>query len=124
MVLWHCELDPYITIHPSTTASCSTIVLNKPGLTPSIHITIYLPTSGKETEFLTELSNLDCVLEEMKEKYPDCPVFLRGDGNVNKHPTKRVQLMDHIISKYSFVHIPSNFLCSRLYFACSSFSHI
>ena len=70
MVLWCSELDPFITVIPTTTASLAAVVLDKPGIQPTVHIAMYLPTSGKETEFLMEVSTLDSLLEEVLDHYP------------------------------------------------------
>ena len=60
------------------------IVLDIPGNTPMIHIALYLPTAGKETEFLTELANLRISIEHLQSIYPKAAVFLRGDCNASR----------------------------------------
>ena len=50
---------------------------------------MYLPTSGKEVEFVSALSSMDACLEMIKEDY-DCPIYLRGDANVNPNNSTRM----------------------------------
>ena len=58
MVMWSKEYDPYVTVHVPNSSAFLPIVLDIPGNTPMIHIALYLPTAGKENDFLTELANL------------------------------------------------------------------
>ena len=44
----------------------------------------YLPTNGKESQFLTEISNLSTQIHELKNKYPDHAIYVKGDLNVSK----------------------------------------
>ena len=54
MVMWHKSLDSFITLHPPPSASILPIILRLPDRQVSIHIAIYLPTSGKDMEFATK----------------------------------------------------------------------
>ena len=51
MIMVHAHLLPYATILPSQTSSFLAVLIDVPGFTKSIHIAIYLPTAGKDTEF-------------------------------------------------------------------------
>ena len=45
-----------------------------------------LPTSGKEAEFVEDISKLRIFLEDLLIKDPELLIFIRGDSNVNsKH---------------------------------------
>ena len=57
------------------------LLLDNPGLSPSIHISICLPTRGQETEFIHAIPALTSVLEDAKEHYEGVPIFVRGDAN-------------------------------------------
>ena len=84
LVMWKKCLDPFVTIHPVNTPAFTPLILQPPGYQLSIHIALYLPTSGKEQEFATELTNLRTCLDELSVLYPSALVFIRGDGNVNQ----------------------------------------
>ena len=63
MVMWRKMLDPYVTVHPTQTSSFLPIVLDIPGKMTMIHVAVYLPTAGKESEFLSELADLNLTIE-------------------------------------------------------------
>ena len=50
LALWKSKFDPYVTSLPSVTSSFMTIIFAPKYATPSIHITVYLPTSGREDD--------------------------------------------------------------------------
>ena len=81
MIVWRKEYDAHITIHPVTTSSFLPIIFSPPGAPVSIHIALYLPTSGKENEFVEQICLLRLEVEELCDKYPNCLIFMRGDGN-------------------------------------------
>ena len=58
MILWKSSLDPFVTVLPKASASFLAILFHPPGSPPSIHVSLYLPTSGKETQFIEELSKV------------------------------------------------------------------
>ena len=58
MVLWHKSINPFVTPLPNLSPAISAIALKLPGSTVSIHLAIYLPTSGKDLEFVNEITNL------------------------------------------------------------------
>ena len=58
LVMWAAYLDPYASIHPTTTSSFTALVLQIPGYQVSIHVALYLPTAGKDQDFVSELSSL------------------------------------------------------------------
>ena len=89
LVMWKSSLDPYITVHNIDSAAYLPVILNIPGVQTSIHVALYLPTSGKETEFISELASLKVTLEELTIKYPDSAIFVRGDANSSKNNINR-----------------------------------
>ena len=82
----HSSLDPFVSILPTTSSSVLPLLLSVPGLTSSLHIGLYLPTSGKEAEFTLALTALDMVLQDIAESHPSTPLYIRGDW-VQEPPT-------------------------------------
>ena len=99
MIMWRSKLDPYIKVLPTTSSSFLPILLSVPGLAPSAHIAVYLPTSGKEAEFVSALANLEVCLDHISQEY-SCPVYLRGDFNVNPNNVTRAALFQHFCTKH------------------------
>ena len=93
LVMWKQSLDPYITLIPVDTPAFLPVLLQIPNIKPSIHIGVYLPTAGKETEFLTELSKLNDLLDEINQKHPGAAIFIRGDRNSSQRNQKRHALL-------------------------------
>ena len=79
MALWKREHDPYISIHKVASSAFLPIVFNPPNLPLTIHLAIYLPTAGRDADFVTDLAALDACILELHDKYPDATFFLRGD---------------------------------------------
>ena len=69
MILWRSELDPYVVPLPTTSPSFLPVLLKIPGFTPSIHVALYLPTSGKDPEFVSALSLLDIFIDEVSSTH-------------------------------------------------------
>ena len=105
MLLWEISLDPYITILPSTTSSILPMLFKPPNHTMSCHIVIYLPTSGQESEFVAAMASLDSCICDIYLKYENCPIFIRGDANVNQNNFSRASLFRHFLEKYEFVNL-------------------
>ena len=98
IALWKCSLDPYITVLPHTSAAVLPIPY-VPGVSPSIHIIVYLPTRGQERTWMIELATLTMVIY-VKEAHPDLPFYIRGDSNVNpNHPT-RVKIFQEFLDRF------------------------
>ena len=79
MVIWKRTIDKYISIYPVPSSSYLPVIFSPPGSPVSVHIALYLPTSGQESKFVNEISQLRIIIEEIQEKYPDCFLYLRGD---------------------------------------------
>ena len=69
--MWRKEFDPHVTVLSVDTPAFLPIVFSPPGIAPSIHMSIYLPTLGKESNFLDALAKLGACISEMKHLYPD-----------------------------------------------------
>ena len=55
LVLWKKMHDPHITVWPVSSPSFLPVLFQPPGFVLSVHVAIYLPTAGKDAEFLNEL---------------------------------------------------------------------
>ena len=100
LALWHSSLDPYIIILPTTSPAVLPLLLSIPGINPSIHVGIYLPTSGRDEYFAVALSSLTAVLESVQEEYHGLPVYIRGDANVNPSNIVRSHLFSNFLSQF------------------------
>ena len=89
MVMWRKDLDPYITICNPDNASFLPIVLEIPGWIPMIHLAAYLPTAGKDSEYLADLGSMADSIRELQDRIPSAPVFIRGDCNSSKSNSSR-----------------------------------
>ena len=105
MVLWSIYLDPYVTIHPPTTSSYTAMILQLPGHQVTIHVALYLPTSGKDHDFIAEITNLRICLAELTDLYPRAAIFIRGDSNVNKNNKNRVTLLKQFLENFSLLRV-------------------
>ena len=100
LALWHCALDPFVTILPTTSPAVLPLLLSIPGLNPSVHVGIYLPTSGRDEHFVVALASLTAVLESVAEEHHGIPVYVRGDANVNPSNLPRVHLLSNLVSQF------------------------
>ena len=83
LCLWRRFLDPFVTIYLATNSSFTPIVLRIPNYQTSIHIGIYLPTHGKDVQFVSDLAELKICFDELQENYPDAIFYIRADWKVN-----------------------------------------
>ena len=102
LALWRTQLDPYVKILPTTSTSALPLLLSIPGVALSAHIALYLPTSGREVEFISALADLEAIIENIREDYA-CPIYLRGDCNVNPKNVVRAEIFKHFCSKHALV---------------------
>ena len=93
MVLWQKWLDPYIKVINVTSASFLPVVLSLPGSKPSVHVALYLPTHGQDTQFVSELASLRNCIDDLNTAYDSPAIYIRGDGNVNANNTNRVNIL-------------------------------
>ena len=105
LIMWKRSLDPYIEVQPLSTTSTLPIIFQPPGCSPSIHICIYLPTAGQDSQFIEELAKLSSILCHLRTTAPNAPIFLRGDFNVNNRNKKRVQIYNSFLIAESLTEI-------------------
>ena len=99
LVLWRKHLDPYINILPSPSPAILPLLCQIPGVKLSAHICIYLPTHGRDSDFLNELANLELCIEDINMKYDQPAIFIRGDANCSKKNIKRFTIFSQFIKK-------------------------
>ena len=100
MAMWRQDLSPYVKVLPTTTSSVLPILLSPPRYTTTAHVTVYLPTSGKDSEFVTALSALEATITDILENH-SCPLYLRGDFNVNPNNVTRCDLLRSFCEKFA-----------------------
>ena len=108
MILWKSSLDQFITVHPVPTTSFLPIIFNHPGSPISVHIALYLPTSGQESEFVEQITLLSMTIDDLKEKYSDPLIYIRGDSNVNDNNKERAKIFDNFCNTLHMTNIPTN----------------
>ena len=105
LVMWKCQYDPHITLHPVQSTAFLPVLFHPPGSALSVHIAVYLPTLGQENEFLDELTKLSIVIDEIQDANPAATFYLRGDFNVSQTNTKRTLLLDHFSTRHSLTQV-------------------
>ena len=106
LVFWKSNLDQYVTTIDVSSSRFLIIVIEHPNYPTSIHIGIYLPTSGLDNQFVHELSLLEATIEELSGKHPSAAIFIRGDANASlslRPGNKRDTLFSYFCKKLSFV---------------------
>ena len=105
-ILWKNKLDKFINIIPPTTPSFLGLLFSPPDCQPSLHVSLYLPTSGKEEEFISEITKLSDFIEDILEQYPHCLIFIRGDSNVNANNAARSGVFNDFKNNFSLTQVP------------------
>ena len=101
LAMWRKWLDPHISVYPTQSSAFLPLVLQLPSSRVSVHIAIYLPTHGKDAEFISELAGLKNCIEEISSIYDHPLIFIRGDGNSNPKNLTRIQLLNHFMQECS-----------------------
>lgn len=100
MVMVNKSIDSFVTLLPPPSSAITPILLQIPGLQTSVHISLYLPTSSQEHEFISQISNLRHLIENVIDTYDNPLVFIRGDGNANINNISRHQLLHNLLSDF------------------------
>ena len=103
MAMWKHDLDPFVSSLPAISSSFHTIIFTPPRSAPSIHITLYLPTAGREDPFIEATVQLYDHILDLTNRFPDYSLFVRGDANVNSKNCKRLRILNSICSKFNLI---------------------
>ena len=106
MILWKRCLNPYITALPPKSSSFLGLLFQPPCCPPSLHVSIYLPTSGKESEFVREITMLRELLEEVTDASKADLIYIRGDSNVNDNHSARRKMLKDFMDSQNLIRIP------------------
>ena len=100
MILWHTTLSPYLKVLPTPSPSFVSVLLVLPGHLPSLHTAVYLPTAGRDGDWLACLVELeDHVLSYIEQYDGHLATFLRGDFNASSKNTTRSAFLSAMISR-------------------------
>ena len=74
-----------------------------------IHVCLYLPTAGKESDFLSDLAKLRIDIDDLSENANDAAVFIKGDGNSSSKNISRSIVFNNFMNdlgleKFNFNH--------------------
>lgn len=108
MILWRSDLSPCVKVIPPTSPSFISILLKLPGAAESIHTSVYLPTSGKNGEWMVALSELEEHVEEVRRIHNNCPIFLKGDFNASSKNLLRSTILAATMERLSLTKMPLN----------------
>ena len=108
MVMWKSSLDKYVQAHPVVSTSFLPVIFSPPGYPVSVHIALYLPTAGRDADYVEQLALLSNCIKELKFKYVGCAIFIRGDGNTNSNNKERVRMFSYFLSSHDLVEVNIN----------------
>ena len=89
MVMWRKDLDPYVSVNTPHTSAFLSVTVDIPGFITMVHIAVYLPTAGKDSEFLTELASLRIYIEKLQHEHPTSAILIYGDCNSSRKNKSR-----------------------------------
>ena len=74
----------------------------------SVHIALYLPTAGRDADYVEQLALLSNCITELRFKYEESMIFIRGDGNTNSNNRERMKMFKYFLSSHNLVQISIN----------------
>ena len=83
LVLYKHSLEPFIREIGIESSRILPLYLCVPGYPRSAHFAIYLPTSGKDAEYIECLAKLKTSIADVIEDSSDTLVYIRGDANAS-----------------------------------------
>ena len=99
LTMWREELDSFITVLDTKTSRVTGIILDIPFCQSTVHINIYLPTAGKDSEFMDALATLQATVDEASEVRPTCLLYIKGDANACFSPRDKNK-RDHFFQQF------------------------
>ena len=106
MILWKRALNQYVSVLTTETPSFIAILFHPSTSKPTIHISLYLPTSGKEAEFVEEITKLRIFIDNLLDSHPDHLIYIRGDSNVNPNNGVRVSIFNDFKKNLKLTSVP------------------
>ena len=95
MVMWHKSLSPHLKVLETSSSSYVSVLLSPPG-----HTAVYLPTAGKEGEWLSSLLDLEQhVMEVIEKHHGELATYLRGDFNASTKNKTRATYLSAAVSR-------------------------
>ena len=67
----------------TSSSSSVSLLLSPPGILPSLHTAVYLPTTGNNGDWPATTMDLEIHVMKNLERYDDVAVFLQGDFNAS-----------------------------------------
>ena len=111
LTLYKKHLEPYVTEIDSSSSRILPIILNIPEYNKTVHVNVYLPTSGRENEFVDSLAHLKDIIEEVSDDHPGIDKYIRGDANATcivRDNNNRDKLFKHVITEMNLNNIEIN----------------
>ena len=108
MIMWKKALAPYIKHLESPSSSMNVILFSPPECQHSVHISVYLPTAGRDEEFYEEITALHHRLLELIMLFPHAPLYIRGDINVNPKNKKRSEIFAQLCKDMNLIRVNLN----------------
>ena len=81
-------------------------IFSPPGSPVTVHIALYLPTAGRDIDYVDQITKLDNCIADLKAKHEDCVVFIRGDGNTNANNKERKKILEYFLSRNQLIKVP------------------
>ena len=106
LVMWKTHLDPYLTIQVPDSSAFLPVIISIPNHRTSIHVALYLPTAGRDAEYLYELAQLKVVLEDLLLRHPNSLLYIRGDANSSKTNPRRNHLFKSFCKEFNLTRVP------------------
>ena len=103
MILWKKELDQYVSVIASPSSSFLPILFSPPGHPPTIHLSVYLPTAGKDAEYVEEVLRIVQCVSDLSGKYPEASIYIRGDLNANPKDNTRTTIFKKLCDDFDLV---------------------
>ena len=105
-IAWHHTLNTFITHISSTNERFAGVRMNFSGCSLLV-ISVYLPTSGKDDEFLECIASLSIYIDENKTGHGD--ILIGTDSNCSEKSTKRrIQAFRNFCDQYSLKSVHSS----------------
>ena len=82
-----------------------------PGYPTTVNINIYLPTAGRDAEYVSELSKLEVALDDINDEHEDAIVIIRGDANASipiRQSNSRDILFHYFYNRMNLYPVPTN----------------